>query len=593
VRQHLSGDLKESRATCLDTALYAASISTKRFRITKPKSKESAAEEEGSEASVTVTARNVLDSADQTETMYYVQEYGHRKCMWNSLECIFHALKGKSYGGPTMDKYEMCSVVYDTGLEGFKTLVFQDRDGDLEGTSTLPALGLARSAFEILQKTVKNLQTRKQAPGAPPRADNYRSSTEIRRLERANEPESATTRIVWKDIIPDPEPEPKYGETQPQPTGAAFSQPIPEENSTDETLVLDTMEEVVTIMVPLQLTCPFILSDIPTLVQLVSLSHDLRNNAKPALPPYSGRFRASFCLSTDDYASTDAVQDPDVRSLSRGHMTRDKLLSAERLGEIPDKTIDLSQTPSRVHDRHYMSARLAEANSVMDRWVFDEKAVIVNCKPYVWTVILAATVLVVGGLVIGFTVKSRITAVDPFNITTYAWVLAAFVILVCKSVRVETWPWRDFLHCRVVCRSVSELQSVTGIPGEVIIAKLLDKEDNSMLATRGPYNSVFQRRADDGFSIDSPLSLWTMLLSGLILVKVSTEQGPALVCLDVRKGTKYSTVTHAFLQRKSERLVCPEIENQHSRPDLLALKRRDFEWRGVLGLYSKKKMKFI
>ncbi|KAF8241488.1 hypothetical protein K440DRAFT_591912 [Wilcoxina mikolae CBS 423.85] len=280
-------------------------------------------------------------------------------------------------------------------------------------------------------------------------------------------------------------------------------------------------------------------------------------------------------------------------------MTRDRLLGGTRLAEIESRTFregELNTTRTLVQYREaheIMSARLAEAGRIMNGWIYDENSVIVKCEVYVWTVMIAAIILVVGGLVIGFTVQSRIKGVDPFNITTYCWVLAAFVILVGKSVRVETWSWRDFLLRRVVCRSVSELHAVTRVPEQIILAKLLSDEDISILNTRGPFNSVFRNTANDGFSIDHPLTMWTMLLSGLIMVKVSTNQGSALVCLDVRNGTKYKWVRNGAMQTKDMYLVCPEMDRAYSRSETLPLKTRKFEWQGILGLYSNKTAKFI
>ena len=73
----------------------------------------------------------------------------------------------------------------------------------------------------------------------------------------------------------------------------------------------------------------------------------------------------------------------------------------------------------------------------MKDWVVDETSVTISVRFYVSSVMLAAVILGLGGLAIGFTVGERIEAVDPFNISSYAWTLAAFVILICKSILVE------------------------------------------------------------------------------------------------------------------------------------------------------------
>ena len=88
-----------------------------------------------------------------------------------------------------------------------------------------------------------------------------------------------------------------------------------------------------------------------------------------------------------------------------------------------------------------------------------------------------------------------------------------------KSLLVENWPWQDFVLGQVVCRSDSELHTVTRIPEQDIIAYLLAYEYNTILDTRGPYNKIFERRGTSGFSIDVKPTLRTWLISGVIVVR--------------------------------------------------------------------------
>lgn len=88
----------------------------------------------------------------------------------------------------------------------------------------------------------------------------------------------------------------------------------------------------------------------------------------------------------------------------------------------------------------------------------------------------------------------------------------------------------------VLRRSVSELRAVTGLDDQLILALLLQEESSTPLQTRGPYNTVFSRKENggNGFSIDQPLSIRTMLLSGLIMIQVQAiYHGKFLVCLDL------------------------------------------------------------
>jgi hypothetical protein len=161
-----------------------------------------------------------------------------------------------------------------------------------------------------------------------------------------------------------------------------------------------------------------------------------------------------------------------------------------------------------------------------------------------------------------------------------------------KSLQVKDWTWNDFLHRRVRCCSVSELHAVTGINEQLIIAKLLHDEcGSSVLKIRGPYNSVFLKRSTDGFSIDRPIYMATLLLSGLTLLKVVTPRGHALVCLDSRRGTDLRIVEHQGDQSK-EHLVCEDINRLQERAKaenhlrLQLTRSNNLKWKRVQGIYN-------
>ena len=99
---------------------------------------------------------------------------------------------------------------------------------------------------------------------------------------------------------------------------------------------------------------------------------------------------------------------------------------------------------------------------------------------YVITVLLLCSILAIGGILAGLLVGERITGVDPFGILTFTWLLAGFVILVAKSIRVtcNAWPWRDFLSGEGPFLSVSELHSVTGTKEQDILGYLLSRESS-------------------------------------------------------------------------------------------------------------------
>lgn len=70
-------------------------------------------------------------------------------------------------------------------------------------------------------------------------------------------------------------------------------------------------------------------------------------------------------------------------------------------------------------------------------WTTNERAIIIQCGYWVTFWIVVCIVLVLGGLAIGFSVGTRINGEDPFNIPVFCWALAAFILVVVKSRRVE------------------------------------------------------------------------------------------------------------------------------------------------------------
>lgn len=357
-----------------------------------------------------------------------------------------------------------------------------------------------------------------------------------------------------------------------------------------ETCVLHTMREIITVMVPLALATPVVSG---AYKHYLDMSY-LTNDSNDVVRPFAERpFQAFVRLYTNDFEVARKQRFPgDVLQLAAavgsGIFSRTSLLNGHggydgRVGG------DNNNTFSR-------NRRLEDTNELMDSWVYTEDAVVVKCGLYVWLVTLGATILVCGGLAIGLTIQDRLTGVDPFNITVYAWALAAFMVLVCKAVLVENWSWSDFLHRRVKCRSVSELRAVTGINDQLIIAKLLHDEQDSVLNTRGPFNIVFRRKSTDGssgFAINVPIQNKTLLLSGLVMIKVETPLGHSLVCFDVRRGTELSVVEHREVGNDTERLICQNIGkmgyagvNNGTTAPRLRLKTGKLEWRKVEGVYN-------
>jgi hypothetical protein len=196
--------------------------------------------------------------------------------------------------------------------------------------------------------------------------------------------------------------------------------------------------------------------------------------------------------------------------------------------------------------------------SRMSHWIIAEDTVTIKCRRYCFVVITIAVTLVVGAMAIPFTVRDKIKGVDPFQITAFTWVLAGFFVVLAKSRFVNEWPWHDFIHWQVVCKSVHDICDVSGIDAQTVLTHLLHEEKESSLQTKGPFNGMFSSRTDGsrGFSIDEPTHTSTMLASGFIVLKAVNEFGEHLVSLDVRK-----TSSSIHLNEFSERLCCRFLED--------------------------------
>ncbi|RYP32533.1 hypothetical protein DL767_005145 [Monosporascus sp. MG133] len=458
----------------------------------------------------------------------------------------------------------MCLLVYDIGFEGFKTVLFQDRDLEYSASSDRDVLNTTQSALIILHQILTQLQASKTR-------------------RPINDHDQTVVEWAYHELE-----EPGIRTVKP-------SQLVP------QAIPLDSMADIVTVMVPFAFTSPMLLAEFTKFRTMMALTGGVKDVVRSF---QEGQFGTYCRLYTRDFDRE--AKSREILRLSQAFECRtfSRCRLVDKMEDGSSSFLHTAEENRGATEHESLEKELIKCSVKMNGWLIDESSVTVACRRYVSGVMFTALVLAAGGLTIGFTVGERIQGVDPFNLATYTWVLAAFVILICKAVLVENWAWSDFLQFKVRCKSVSELAATTQMDEQVIIAKLLhDDCGDGILVTRGPFNSVFRRQAnsEDGFSIDVKIKPITLILSGLAPLKVVTPRGHAIVCLDHRRGTFLAFVEHEGVKDK-EHLVCDDIDrhirdwkaskprrvwpstNQVEPCKLHLTKTNHFKWKRVQGL---------
>ncbi|TDZ16737.1 hypothetical protein Cob_v010383 [Colletotrichum orbiculare MAFF 240422] len=234
------------------------------------------------------------------------------------------------------------------------------------------------------------------------------------------------------------------------------------------------------------------------------------------------------------------------------------------------------------HCNHYMKIR---------SWRFEPDSITIDCPVYVGLVFGSTVLLVTGGFLCAFLVGERVPGVDPFNFTMFSWIVAGFVLLAAKTYLVSDWTWRDFLLLRVTCRTDQEVATVARMDPQEILTVLLSSEFTSPMDTCGPYQGVFGRvPVRGGFAIDVKTDYKTILNAGILPVKVSTLEGPAVLLLRLVPGQPAQS-SIGSRGRSSEAGVCLDPPQSNEELDA-TISLREISWVKALGIYKLDNVKF-
>ncbi|EKJ73106.1 hypothetical protein FPSE_06719 [Fusarium pseudograminearum CS3096] len=467
---------------------------------------------------------------------------------------ILTDLNTRNTRGRTTDEFDISASVLTLGSRSLPTLAYQNRPGHISGSSSIVALEMYQRAFNLMIDTVKGIRW---------------NSVPIEQVTKGQ----CTLSIGVDRALP---------------------------NQSSE---IKSMTEIVSIMVLVSCMDPSLTEDMVKVCSTVRAS-----NVLPKVSNTVQKYAAFFSFRNVPVESNlQPLQNS--RPLSQSFILKS--------GNVPISVVpDRDNAPSRWEfseaaqkDLHKSESMRRHVSLSARGWAVDEQAISVSCLKYTVSIMVGCSILVLGGLMAGLFVGSRIDGVDPFNLTMFAWIIAGFIILVSKSLRVGEWNWRDFLKGRVTCRTVHELASVTNLDEQGIIMQLLSSEKEWPLISRGPYNSAFSNTGADGFSVDVKPKIGTLFVSGLLVLEVLMESGPALVCLDIRphitagennEATEGAHRGDIPVQVSRNRMVhaqrvplyalaCKDVPQQDEAEKDIVFRQQWVTWEKIIGLYNNTK----
>jgi len=517
-----------------------------------------------------IDVHHLLNREEQSFNVYFQEMAMIGSWTTDALRNIFFHFQRSRISGYPADAFDICGLVYKAGITGLMTLVYQDRGGELMGSSSREFSRLSYAGFKMLSQVANGLDRSRLRPS--------KVETEAHSVGVSRSDGGATLLFDFEEDD-DSKAEPKQRES--------FR------------ISIATMGDLTSALVPLFCTQPMQLDNLAWAMEIVtrvsSVTQTLNYNA------LRGRkFTVFASLRTDVYERDvrPTLESSDARPLSRSLIVQNRLHTYDQREGRDTKVWDSLPTTEKDNLISESEKKLRRLEDQFRQWTIEEKAIVVQKARYVIILMAVCSILVVGGIMVGVFLGTRLTGVDPFNITVFLWVLAGFLLLVAKSVLVSDWPWRDFLRLRVPCRSITELQGVTGADAQEILEYLLSMELYTILLTKGPYNKPFVRKSEDGgdgFSIDVKIQLRTLLASGVIMVKVAGRQGPGLICLDLRRGAPgRDRVCHSDTIGEDEyALGCFDLpEGFEEGQDVRLLRQGGGGWTRILGIYHCPKKEF-
>ncbi|KAM0418889.1 hypothetical protein ACHAPT_012154 [Fusarium lateritium] len=440
------------------------------------------------------------EDIDTSGARYFMEMDAFRHSLSNLMEAAIADLTWNEEIEQPADVFETSSIVYDTGFPDRRTQLCRERDGTIGAAAERKVIDFSGVAFHIGSEVWETL-----------------SSSNTHGL-------SSYTTLTWSR---------KPFSRDQKPKGKDPRDPLTEPTENNPTVHMARMLDVIKALVPYLMSCGAFPTHLSMFTQLAVLISD------PTNPVRYYKQKSFLTVARIHTSAYERNQNPTTSLISQTVYDTDMAKLARR------------GKPNR---------QLKEELEQAEKWIIDEKAIIIQHAWYSMVALGVCALLIAGGVAL-IAIEDSASGVDPSNLTALAWAAAGFTMIYFKSRRVQDWPWRDFLRGRIVCRSITEVQSVTGMDPQVLIAILLRLETRMFLKTRGPFNTLFFRKAEDGFSIDVPLLTSTVIDGGYIFVRVDSMSGPALVVLSAKTYGHYDAISPKGTSSGKEKFICRDISD--------------------------------
>ncbi|KAI0199931.1 hypothetical protein F4808DRAFT_196330 [Astrocystis sublimbata] len=364
---------------------------------------------------------DTVDTETDTSRHYHMEKtLLHTEVYW-LIRRVLHNVLIKESKTASAGSFEIHTTVYKAGLDCLPTSLTSDRLGEISVSSDFFVVKNSCTAIGMVIENIKAIDSRNSL---------LSKSTAVAARLPGGDNKMTTIACQWLDPEESPSP---------------FKRQIDTAN----------VDEVFSVVIPLSLGTAWVARSLARLISSAGVTTD-EQDPIVQFKQQSRNFEANFTVTTagwkekEQRISQQKYKDDDVVTVPRSRI---------RPG-VQAGTTNLASTYNISHNSDEDAVRVTETyqrdKDAMNQWIIAEDSIRIECRGYVFFVLTVAAIMVLGGIAIPFVARNRISGVDPFQITLFLWVIAGVIILAAKGKYVSEWPWHEFLHGHVVCRTLRE-----------------------------------------------------------------------------------------------------------------------------------------